>query len=368
MEPWPRPTPAPLPDPAGARIAIVSGSYGAGHDAAAAALSRHLSECGALTTTYDVAELLPGGLGRVLKRAYYAQLRRAPATWGTTLSYVEPGRLLHRAAVGLLGLGDERVVEAVAGADLVLATHPFAAQALGSARVRRILSVPVVTYLTDASVHALWVHPAVDLHLAIHDVAADQARRLGGRAATVQPVVRVAPPRDDDPLAAYETCGPRALVTGGSLGLGELEECARDIAGTGVMTPIVACGSNDALVQRLSLLPGVVALGWRDDLPDVIAACACVVQNAGGFTSLEALAAGTPVVTYRPIPGHGVTNAASLERAGLAPWPRTTAELARALREVLAAGRRDRIPHDAPTVADVLTGRDAVAAPVAEVA
>jgi UDP-N-acetylglucosamine:LPS N-acetylglucosamine transferase len=368
MESWLRPTRAPRPDLAGARIAIVSGSYGAGHDAAAAALSRHLTECGALTTTYDVVGLLPGGLGRVLKRAYYAQLRRAPATWGTTLSYVEPGRLLHRAAVGALGLGDVRVVEAVAGADLVIATHPFAAQALGSARLRRILSVPAVTYLTDASVHSLWVHPAVDLHLAIHDLAAEQARQLGGSSATVQPVVRVASPRDDDPLAAYETCGPRALVTGGSLGLGELEECARDIAGTGVMTPVVACGSNDALVQRLRLVPGVVAFGWRDDLPDVIAACDCVVQNAGGFTSLEALAAGTPVVTYRPIPGHGITNAAGLERAGLAPWPRSVAELARVLRVVLAADRRDRIPHDAPTVADVLTGRGILVAaePVAE--
>jgi UDP-N-acetylglucosamine:LPS N-acetylglucosamine transferase len=355
MESW---TPAaPLLDPVGKRVAVVSGSYGAGHDAAAAALGRHLAEAGAATTTYDVAELLPLGMGRVLKRAYYAQLRRAPATWGRTLSYVESGRFWHRATVGALGLGDQRVVEAVAGADLVIATHPFAAQALGSARSRGLLSVPVVTYLTDASVHALWVHPAVDLHLAIHDVAAEQARRRGGRAVTVQPMVRLGRRGAIDPLAAYETFGPRALVTGGSLGLGELEECARDIVAGGVMTPVVACGSNDALVERLSLVRGVVAIGWRDDLPDVIAACDCLVQNAGGFTSLEALAAGTPVVTYRPIPGHGVTNAENLARAGLAPWARTPAELEAALRAVSTTDRRDRIPHDAPTVVDALAGR-----------
>ena len=103
-------------------------------------------------------------------------------------------------------------------------------------------------------------------------------------------------------------------------------------------------------------MPGVIALGWRDDLPDVIAACDCVVQNAGGFTSLEALAAGTPVVTYRPIPGHGVTNAANLELAGLAPWPRSPQDLTRVLREVLAAGRADRMPHDGLSVLETLTG------------
>ena len=348
----------PLPDPVGKRVAIVSGSYGAGHDAAAAEIGRRLTAAGAEVTAYDVAELLPMRLGGLLKRAYYTQLRRVPATWGTTLAYVEPGRPLHGLAIGLLGLGDDRVVSAVAGSDLVIATHPFAGQALGAARRRGLLSVPGITYLTDASVHPLWVNPHVDLHLAIHDVAAEQARQWGGRTATVQPVVRE--PRPDrrcvDPLAAYETFGPRALVTGGSLGIGQLEQAARDIVAAGVMTPVVACGSNDDLRDRLALVPGVVALGWRDDLPDVIAACACVVQNAGGFTSLEALAAGTPVVTYRPIPGHGVTNAVNLERAGLAPWPRTLPALRDALRAVLTAERRDRIPHDAPTLLDVLTG------------
>jgi UDP-N-acetylglucosamine:LPS N-acetylglucosamine transferase len=102
--------------------------------------------------------------------------------------------------------------------------------------------------------------------------------------------------------------------------------------------------------------PGVVALSWRDDLPAVIAASDCVVQNAGGFTSLEALAAGTPVVTYRPIPGHGVTNALALKEAGLAPWPRDVEALRRVLAGMLTVDRHDRLPHDAPTLVDVLTG------------
>jgi UDP-N-acetylglucosamine:LPS N-acetylglucosamine transferase len=354
MDPWAGPTL--LPDPSGARVAIVSGSYGAGHDAAAREIEACLTRAGAQVTTYDVAELLPLCLGRLLKRAYYAQLRRAPATWTATLSYVEPGRPLHRAAVGVFGLADQRVVGAVAGSDLVIATHPFAAQALGAARRRGLLSVPVVTYLTDASVHPLWVHPHVDLHLAIHDLAAAQARGWGGHTTTVQPVVRLGCRPEVDPLAAYEICGPRALVTGGSLGIGELEQAARDIAATGVMTPVVACGSNEDLRSRLALVPGVVALAWRDDLPEVIATSDCVVQNAGGFTSLESLASGTPVVTYRPIPGHGITNAANLEQAGLAPWPRTAADLGATLLRVLGAGRFDRIPHDAPTVLEALSG------------
>ncbi|MEO7070492.1 MAG: hypothetical protein ABI131_08370, partial [Nostocoides sp.] len=52
-----------------------------------------------------------------------------------------------------------------------------------------------------------------------------------------------------------------------------------------------------------------------------------VVQNAGGSTSLEALAAGCPVVSYRCLPGHGETNAVALSHAGLAPWAKSPADL-----------------------------------------
>ncbi|MBO0845385.1 MAG: glycosyltransferase [Nocardioides sp.] len=356
MDTWP--LPALLPDPVGARVAVVSGSYGAGHDRAAAEICRHLEAAGAEVSTCDIAALLPAGLGRYLKRAYYAQMRRCPSTWATTLACAEPGRPLHRLAVQGVGLGAHHVAAATAGHDLVIATHPFAGLALGAGRARGLLRVPAVTYLTDLSVHALWVHPAVDLHVAIHSIAAEQARGWGGRTATVRPIVpepeNGVAATEPDPLAEYEIARPRALLTGGSLGIGDLERAAADVLATGVMTPVVACGANDALRERLHARPDVIALGWRDDLPAIIAASDCVVQNAGGFTSLEALASGTPVVTYRPIPGHGVSNALGLERAGLAPWARDAEELGRALSALLIADRHNRIPHDAPTLLEVL--------------
>lgn len=357
-------TPPPRPllhrDLLAAKVSIVTGSYGAGHDAAARELARHLDDAGCAVSIQDVAELLPLRSGPLLRRSYYTQLRVRPGSWDTVLRRLEPGRVLHRAATAGLRSGARSVARAVAGSDLVVTTHPFGAQALGHARRRGWLDVPAVTYLTDASVHALWVHPDVDLHLAIHDVAAEQARGYGGTTATVRPLVPpsgMPQPDGVDPLAGLEIIGPRALVVGGSLGIGELEESARDIVATGVMTPVVVCGTNDALRARLATVAGVVALGWRDDVPALLAASDCVVQNAGGFTSLEALRSGTPVVTYRPIPGHGRANADSLDRAGLVPWARDVDALRQALLVASEQPRVDRIPHDAPTVLDTLTGQ-----------
>ena len=336
-------------------VVVVSGSYGAGHDAAAAALAAQLRGAGHDVRGLDVVEELPWRIGALLRWLYFLQLRLRPGLWGATLRRLEHDGRMVRGVRRLLGLLGRRLVRAVSGADVVVSTHPFASQALGEARTRGLLAAPVVTYLTDASVHRLWVHPGVDLHLAIHDGAARQARTLGGTTVVVQPTV--------GPRAGVVPVGWRppwpvdervALVVGGSCGVGDLAASALDVLRTGLMTPVVACGTNRRLREHLETVPGVVALGWREDLTELVASATCVVQNAGGMTSLESLAAGTPTLTYRAIPGHGTTNALALDLAGLVPWVVDEDGLEPALARVLVAPGSFGLPQGAPSVADVL--------------
>lgn len=353
-------------------VDIVSGSFGAGHDAAAREIAGRFEERGYLTRTWDVVDLFPLGVGRLLRAAYLQQLRHAPGTWGSLLRGLQhsdrSARLASRAlavtAPGLLRIAAD-------GPDLIVSTHPFASQTLGRLRGAGRIDVPVVTYLTDMSVHPLWVHRSVDLHLALHPIPAEQARCLGGRSAVVDPLAGCRPLHLVEPVAALRrrlglpVSEPLALVTGGAYGIGALDRAAADVSGTGLAHPVVLCARNTALRDHLRGRPGVTALGWRDDLPDVLAAVDVVVQNAGGFTSQQALAAGVPQVSYRCIPGHGETNAAALEQAGLVAWARTADELPRVLGEALARppvreavrtpGGHDLVdvlfPHRVPVVA-----------------
>lgn len=344
-------------------VDIISGSYGAGHDAAAHEIATRLAAGGHVVRRWDIVDLFPLGLGRLLRRAYFAQLRTVPGSWGLLLRRLEPGSLAHRIATGIVSLPAHRVRTCVSGSDLVISTHPFASQALGRLRAAGRLDTPVVTYLTDASVHALWVHPGVDLHLALHEVTAAQARGLGGTTSLVEPLLPEACTRPATETTAQlrRRLGlpgdtDLALVVGGSLGVGELEQTALDIAATGLARPVVVCGTNEVLRRRLDTQPGVVALGWRTDMPDLIRASDCVVQNAGGFTSLEALAAGVPLLSYRCLPGHGETNAAALEAAGLVPWARDQEDLPGLLaRAVLGTDRHPLGPSSAPDLVAALS-------------
>jgi UDP-N-acetylglucosamine:LPS N-acetylglucosamine transferase len=350
----------------GGLVDIVSGSFGAGHDAAASAIADRLQARGFRTRTWDVVDLMPGRLGRAVRSGYLRQVQSAPASWRWLLHAVERregvaagiGRALETTEGGLLEIAAD-------GPDAIVSTHPFASQALGHLRSIGRLEAPVTTYLTDMSVHRLWVHPGVDEHLAVHALPAQEALALGARSATVvEPAVstafgRVARDRLTRGHGRRAFALPRgerlALITGGSCGIGRLFESARDVAATGVATPVVLCGTNARLLARVHRRPDMVGLGWVEDMPALVSAVSVVIQNAGGITSLETAAAGVPMVTYRCIAGHGETNAAALDAAGIAPWVRDQDRLGVALLRALHAkpiGRCARL--DLPDVVDTL--------------
>jgi UDP-N-acetylglucosamine:LPS N-acetylglucosamine transferase len=331
------------------RVVVVSASVGAGHDGAARQLVHELTAAGYAVTCHDLLDLGPPGVGRALRGVYAAELRFAPRSWGRVLRQLERRPWLAGALGGFFArLATKRMRAALDVAPVaVLSTYPLASQAMGRLRRRGELTASTVTFLTDLSVHPLWVATGIDLHVALHEVAAGQARALGAeRVAVCRPAVSsaFAEPADRseraDTRARYglPADGPVALVVAGSWGVGEIFEAATEIAATGLATPVTVCGHNEELQARLAGAGVGVALGWVTEMPALVRAADVVVQNAGGLTSLESMAAGVPVLSYRCLPGHGRTNAEALDRAKLATWVTEPAGLADALRAALADG------------------------------
>ncbi|MDI5968352.1 UDP-N-acetylglucosamine--N-acetylglucosamine transferase [Streptomyces sp. SL13] len=327
-----------LDSPAGAgpaRVAIVSASVGAGHDGAAAELSRRLTARGVAVDRFDFLDLLPARLGTLLGGTYHQLLTHAPWAYQRIYATTErPGR--GRVSNAVLRAAEHRTLRALRpGTRAVVATYPLAGQVLGALRRDGRLTVPVLTYLTDFSVHPLWVAPGVDTHLALHPIPAGQAEACGAhRVLTRGPVVdpRFGPATPQARRAARTRFGlpphgPLALLVAGSWGVGPVEQAAARIRACGAAVPVVVCGRNQALADRLRAAGTGHVFGWVDDMPGLMHAADVLVQNAGGLTSLEAFASGLPVASYGCIPGHGRTNAAALDAAGLATWIRHADDL-----------------------------------------
>ncbi|MET7685878.1 glycosyltransferase [Streptomyces sp. NPDC005423] len=348
----PRPGPAPVPAGAG-RVAIVSASIGAGHDGAAAELERRLTAHGLLVDRLDLLDLLPARIGPLVRDGYHRMLVQAPWVYQRVYRSTERAGGGGPLARAFLRTAEERMLRALhPGTRAVVSTYPGASRVLGGLRLRGRLTVPVLTYLTDFSVHPLWVADGVDIHLAAHTVPATQARAAGARdlrvcGPAVDPRFRPGGPAERAGARArfgLPRTAPLALLVAGSWGVGPVRQVAAELRESGGAVPVVVCGRNEALAEQLRADGIAYAYGWVDDMPGLMHAADVLVQNAGGLSSLEALATGLPVASYRCIPGHGLTNAAALEEAGAAVWIRDPGRLDAVLADLIDGplGRRQR--------------------------
>jgi processive 1,2-diacylglycerol beta-glucosyltransferase len=361
----------PARSPKTPRVLVVSGSVGAGHDGAAHELADRLRRAGAVTEVRDYLTAVPRSLAYLLGEGYLSTVERVPGAFDFLYEQLERKGLFWRAEAVLLRRGVRGLARWVDDfrPDVVVAVYPPAVQTLGMLRGSGRLAVPAMSYLTDPAAHVSWLHPALDVHATVTAATARQAAEDYGVYCTVAgPLVparfsvRPTPARVEELRAELGLPGgsPVALLGGGSLGLGDVAPTARTIARSGA-TAVVLCARNEKLRRSLENVPGVLALGWRTDMSELLHVADVLVQNAGGLSLTEAMVAGLPAVTYRPIPGHGRANARVLDAAGLVPWAHTPEQLEKL---VHAAVGRDPTPPVFPDPAAlVLSLADASARP-----
>jgi len=329
---------------------------GAGHDGAARELARRLETAGHSTTVRDFLDSGPLHIGAALRGGYEFELKHVPSAYDATYRFwYRAPWLAAPIAWFICVLTRRRVLRWVrqSGASVVVSTYPLATLCLGRLRALGRLQIPAVNFITDFGVHPLWVHRGMDLNLAVHERCAEvAARRTGRPALTCGPLVadhfaptpdtaaRRAAVRKELDLGALDRA---VLVVAGSWGVGDVIATFRAVAAGGRFVPVVVCGRDEALRQRLvdeAAAEGLRAIvfGWTDRMAELMTGCDALVENAGGLTSLEALRCGLPVVSFNPIAGHGRENTTAMAAAGISHLAADEGELALALDEVTTPG------------------------------
>jgi UDP-N-acetylglucosamine:LPS N-acetylglucosamine transferase len=351
------------------RVLVISASVGAGHHGAANELGRRLRRAGLVVDRRDFLDALPRWIRFVLRSGYGPTVTHLPRFYNWLFWTLERPSWIRTICLLITRLGQREVARWCSGASAVVSTYPLASQCLAQLVQRRRLAIPTTTFLTDPAAHSLWVSPYIDRHLTVLPATA----RLG-EAAYATPMTAVGPlvsERFGRKLSAQRraalraelgaTSGRRlALVVAGSLALGRVRETVEALVETELVVPVVLCGRNQRLLHQLRSRPGVVALGWRNDVHELMNLCDVLVHNAGGMSFSESLVAGLPAVTFACITGHGRANGDVLAHYGIAPTAETVDELREALRRQLdpdACERlRARLPHTGADAASVVLG------------
>lgn len=309
-------------------ILILTANYGSGHRQVARALaeSLHKSRPGLEFTILDYSAFLDPFIQRLTRAGYYHSIRHFPI--GYHLYYqatdtLDPDSFWQR-RLNHAGLAKFTRALSEIRPKVVVATFPLAAGVLSHLRKTGVLSVPVITVITDYVVHNQWIHPFTDHYIVASDEVADGLRQRGvPLSKIVASGIPVLPayakpwtPNEARRRLGLDPERKTLLFMGGGDGIFGLNplNLLKDDGHQG----IILTGRNKELYEQLSYVressPSWRVLGELDDAMLPMCAADLLVTKAGGVTVSEALALGLPMILVHPLPGQEVANARYLRR------------------------------------------------------
>jgi diacylglycerol O-acyltransferase len=339
------------PEPmAPARVLILSGEMGEGHNAAAAAITAAIAEVwpGCEVERFDTLALWGRPFARAASRGYEVQMRLLPITYEVFYDWLcrsDRFASITKAAIGrFFGRRLQRFLDA-RDDDLVISTYPFGSAALDWLRTHHGHGVPTVTYVPAFHVHPVWAYSGIDQHYVMYDTAPEHARTAG-----FATTMRVGAPPVRDGFGTLNKEDVRklldldagafiVLVTGGAWGLGGIAEAVEALISSDVDAQVIAvCGRSVELAEQLQAIGALAerlrVLGYVKNMHELMAAADVVVTNGAGVTVLEALCTPRPVIAFRPLAGHGKASTAEMVRRDLAVVARDVPGLVAVVREL----------------------------------
>ncbi|GJQ19940.1 MAG: galactosyldiacylglycerol synthase [Bacteroidia bacterium] len=320
---------------------ILSATGGAGHLRAAAALEHAAETMSDLTCEhFDCLDFTSKTFKHLYAGSYLAMVNKAPELWGYLYSRAQMKPYEKK---GLLKVFDDlnyrEYVEFLKRKqpDAILCTH-FLPYISISGRLRSSnIKAPVFAVTTDFDAHQYWVDSVVDRYYVHTEESAWQLRAKGAPADRIRvlgiPVMPDFAKRQHPAVVRRQLGLPddrlTILMVWGGFGVGKPEKMVQEVLAMLQMFPqrhftlVAVCGRNEKLRRHLEKTvppPNVLlrGMGFVENIHAWMNACDLLISKAGGLTSAEAMAMGTPMLIVDPIPGQETRNTEIIveERAG----------------------------------------------------
>lgn len=325
-------------------VMILTARFGQGHCSAAAALREQVltRQPDAHVATVDLMEALFPSVQRAIYGGFGLGVRCCPAIYNRV-----GGMASRRGMAPFAGIVMQRLHALLAAHDpeLVISTFPACSQYMAAYFARFGKRMQLYTYVTDIQVHGEWVAPGTDRYY----VGAADTRAALAALGVPEERIRISgiPVRS----AFHDAAEPprkqerkEILILGGGLGLiPQQGEFLKQLSACEEVHVTLIAGKNRRLVKKLRRrYPGMETLGFTDRIAEYYHRADLVVTKAGGITTFEAIAAGTPLLVLRPFLVQEVGNAEFIERSGIGQvvWSRSV-DLAKNILQLVQ--RQDRV-------------------------
>lgn len=317
------------------RVLVFSAAFGNGHSRAAEAviegiLIKHPT---AKIIHLDFGDFLNQRINSVIKYVYSEIIKYIPKVWGKFYYKTAKVHLRPKSQHFLSRLGRSEFLKyiQVFKPDFIVCTYPTVSSILAQLRLEQLLEVPVITVITDYTVHSHWIHQGVDAYIVSCTEVKESLVSWGIKAqrahVTGIPVsLKFEGEMDRGHLITklgLKSDLPTFLVMGGSYGvLKSARRICKKLADSLVpVQTIIVCGKNKTLYLSLA---EVIAQGrnpvsrfeFVNNVEELMSVSDLIITKAGGLTVSEALTKHLPLVIYKPIPGQEEENAHFVQRIG----------------------------------------------------
>jgi processive 1,2-diacylglycerol beta-glucosyltransferase len=236
--------------------------------------------------------------------------------------------------------------------DIVVCTHAFPCGAMAEYKRQFADSPPVFGVVTDFAVHTFWIHKNVDGYA----VATDEMRNmLLARGVAPERVIVSGIPihpafgeaHPDRSLLRERLGLPRdrqiVLLMGGGLGIGPLVTMMEAVSAASAPVCAVAIVGHSSKCEQ-SVLQYADHVGYPvrvvrfvENVHEYMHASDLLITKPGGLTCSEALAAGLPMILFKPLPGQEERNTRYLVQRHAALRAKGERDLAGAVASLLAS-------------------------------
>jgi len=317
------------------KVLVFSATFGNGHMRAAEAVIEGIlvKYPSAKIIHLDFGDFLNHRINTIIKNIYGEVIKYIPKLWGRLYYKTAKVQPRSKSQHFLTQLGRSEFLKyiQVFEPDFIVCTYPTVSSILAQLRLEQMLTVPVITVITDYTVHSHWVHPGVDGYIVACTEVKESLESWGIQAQRIHVTGIPVSPKferemDRGQISAQlglKTDLPTFLVMGGSYGvLKSAKRICKKLADSPVpVQAIIVCGKNEKLFFSLE---EVIAQGrnpmirfkFVDNVEELMSVSDLIITKAGGLTVSEALTKHLPLVIYKPIPGQEEENAHFIQRIG----------------------------------------------------
>lgn len=346
---------------------ILSASTGSGHMSAARAINEYLMESGVQSEVIDTLKYISPILNKTVTEIYDFIAKYHPKIWKMMYD-TSNKKTVNKLLLSVNNLVSKRLLPLLDDfePDVIIATHPFAAEMISKLKSLQKIDIPLICVITDYAPHLTWINPGVDAYVVANSDMIEPMVQMG---ADKNDIFNFGIPVDKeffskkDKAKILEEIGlfpelPTVLIMSGGNGYANVEEIYRDLQKSDTDFQIILItGKNQKLYNRMQSLteisnqekqnlnlqknfiskfgvPNVHLNGlniikkfvgdsseeflqtkptkiiyFTSEVSKYMSAADLIITKPGGLTVSEALACGLPMALFGAIPGQEEENA-----------------------------------------------------------